>query len=286
MLRGLYTAAAGMVAQQRVHDTVTTNIANLNTTGYKQSNALNRSFPDMLLSMTGKNDEPSRRIGRLSTGVLAEESIALQVQGDLNKTDRASDFAIASNIEVAGTVFDASGKSVAEDGTVTYRPQAYFTVQDADGQTRYTRGGQFHLAADGSLLTADGSAVLGKNSRPVTFPAGTSMDSLKLNGAYDFTDADGAATGRSLLITRVDRVQDLIREGDGKFRLDGQGGAAPATAADGVEVRQGYTERSNVDATQAMVDMMGALRAYEANQKVVQYYDKSLEKAVNEVGKV
>jgi flagellar basal-body rod protein FlgG len=58
------------------------------------------------------------------------------------------------------------------------------------------------------------------------------------------------------------------------------------TAAEGVQVRQGYYERSNVDAAQSTVDLMAALRAYEANQKVVQFYDKSLEKAVNEVGRV
>jgi len=57
-------------------------------------------------------------------------------------------------------------------------------------------------------------------------------------------------------------------------------------AADRVEVRQGYIERSNVDAAQSMVDLMAAQRAYEANQKVIQFYDKSLDKAVNEVGKV
>ncbi len=58
------------------------------------------------------------------------------------------------------------------------------------------------------------------------------------------------------------------------------------TANDVVSVRQGYLEVSNVDASQSMVDMMAALRAYEANQKVIQFYDKSLDKAVNEVGRV
>ena len=286
MLRGIYTAAAGMVAQQRVHDTVTTNIANLNTPGYKQSSALNRSFPEMLLAISGKNGEPVKSIGRISTGVLAEESIALQLQGDMNKTDKPSDFAIVSDIAVPGINFDAAGKSIDAAGKVTYRPQAYFTVQDANGDVRYTRGGQFHLAADGGLVTADGSVVLGQNNQPITFDPGTSMDALKLDSQYRFVDEAGVPTGRSLLITRVDRVNDLVREGDGKFRLNGTGGTAAVTAADRVEVRQGYTERSNVDATQSMVDLMGALRAYEANQKVVQFYDKSLDKAANEVGKV
>lgn len=286
MLRGLYTAAAGMIAQQRVHDTATTNIANLNTTGYKATNALNRSFPEMLLSMSGKNDMPVQKIGRISTGVLAEESIALQIQGDLNKTDKPTDFALISEIQVPGINFDESGKSVAEDGTVTYRPQAYFTVLNEEGEVRYTRGGEFKLTDDGALVTADGSPVLGANSQPIVFPQGTSLEALKLNGNFEFTDAAGNATGQSLLITRVDRVNDLVREGDGKFRLNGEEGAAAMAPGEGVEVRQGYTERSNVDPSQAMLDVMGAMRAYEANQKVIQFYDKSLEKAVNEIGRV
>ncbi|MNH48393.1 flagellar basal body rod protein FlgG [compost metagenome] len=49
---------------------------------------------------------------------------------------------------------------------------------------------------------------------------------------------------------------------------------------------QGYIERSNVDAAQAAVDLMSALRAYEANQKVIQFYDQSLNKAVNDIGRI
>jgi flagellar basal-body rod protein FlgF len=57
-------------------------------------------------------------------------------------------------------------------------------------------------------------------------------------------------------------------------------------ADDTVELLQGYMERSNVDSTAQMVDMMSALRAYEANQKVVQFYDRNMDKAVNEIGRV
>lgn len=78
MLRGLYTAAAGLMTQQRRHDTVTQNIANMNTTGYKQENSVQRSFPEMLISMTGGNpDNPDRTVGKLNTGVFAEESLSL-----------------------------------------------------------------------------------------------------------------------------------------------------------------------------------------------------------------
>jgi flagellar basal-body rod protein FlgF len=50
MLRGLYTAAAGMISEQRRHDTITNNIANINSPGFKQGNSLSRSFPEMLIA--------------------------------------------------------------------------------------------------------------------------------------------------------------------------------------------------------------------------------------------
>lgn len=288
MLRGLYTAAAGMTAQQRRHDTVTNNISNINTPGYKQTNAVTRSFPDMLLSLTGVEPESVKSIGKLSTGVFAEESLSIHLQGDLMQTNNSSDFALLSNLEVAGMSFDASGKYVSPDGEVTFQPQAFFTLQNAEGDIRYTRGGSFSLTADGFLVSADGSSVLGSDGQPIQFPEGVSIDSLTLTSDNRFVDSKtNVDSGRQLLITRVNNPNELVREGDGKFRLDGDAGsAAPIAANDRVEVRQGYVERSNVDAAQSSVDLMAALRAYEANQKVIQFYDESLDKAVNQVGRI
>ncbi|BBH23878.1 flagellar hook-basal body complex protein FlhO [Paenibacillus baekrokdamisoli] len=287
MLRGLYTAAAGMVAQQHRHDTVTNNISNINTTGYKQNNAVTRSFPDMLLSLTGVKEGEGKVIGHVNTGVFAEESLQINLQGDLTQTNRSNDFAILSDIAVPGITFDASGKYVAPTGETTFQPQAFFTVQDIDGQTRYTRNGSFNLDQQGFLTLSDGSKVLGTNGAPIKLQPGTSMDNLTLNKEHQLINsATGASVGQ-LLITRVDNPNELIREGNGKFTLKGNGNNARAIAAnDRVEVRQGYVERSNVDPSQSMVDLMSAARAYEANQKVIQFYDKSLDKAVNEVGRI
>jgi len=90
------------------------------------------------------------------------------------------------------------------------------------------------------------------------------------------------------LLTRVDNPNRLVPQGNGVFRLnpDDAALAVPVEVSGEVQIRQGFVERSNVDAAQSMVDLMTALRAYEANQKIVQYYDRSLEKTVNEVGRV
>ncbi|WP_127499035.1 flagellar hook-basal body protein [Paenibacillus glycanilyticus] len=288
MLRGLYTAAAGMTAQQRRHDTITNNITNINTPGYKQTYAVTRSFPEMLLSLTGVDQKEEKQIGKVSTGVFAEESLAIHLQGDLMQTGKSSDFALVSNIDVPGMAFDASGKYVSPDGQVTFQPQAFFTLQDKNGEIRYTRGGSFTLTSDGFLVAGDGSNVLGTDGNPIQFPSGVSLDGLTLTADQRFVDAKtGADSGKQLLLTRIDNPNELAREGDGKFRLAGDAqDVRPVAAGERVEVRQGYVERSNVDAAQSSVDLMAALRAYEANQKVIQFYDESLDKAVNQVGRV
>src|SRR5690606_8303266 len=101
MMRGLYAAAGGMIAQQRKHDAAANNIANVNTPGYKAVNTVMRTFPEALIRAirTGENGRnPS--IGRLATGVFAEEYVPLFVQGDVTSTGRATDLALVSNIQV------------------------------------------------------------------------------------------------------------------------------------------------------------------------------------------
>lgn len=287
MLRGLYSAASGMIAQQRRHDTVTNNISNINTPGYKQTNAVTRSFPEMLLRMTGVENAGQTAIGRWTSSVFAEEALSIHLQGDLMQTNQPSDFALISSIEVDGLTFDESGKSVSEDGEVVFQPQAFFTVQDANGEVRYTRGGKFTVTGDGFLMTGDGSNVLGTNGQPITLPQGVSLDNLVLTQDQRFIDEAGNDIGMQLLITRIENPNELVREGNGNFRFKGDDGvAAPIAAGERIEVRQGFVERSNVDVAQASVDLMSALRAYEANQKVIQFYDTSLQKAANEVGRV
>ncbi|MBD2845864.1 flagellar hook-basal body protein [Paenibacillus sp. IB182496] len=288
MLRGLYTAAAGMVTQQRRHDTVTNNVSNLNTPGFKQVNAVARSFPDMLISIMATENSPQRPIGVVNTGVFAEESLSMHLQGDVKETGRNFDFALLSDIEVPGMAFDASGKAVDANGEVTFQPQAFFTLQNDEGEIRYTRDGNFTLDEAGSLVTADGSSVLGVDGAPIQFAPDALPDKLRMTADQRFIDeTTGADTGVQLLITRVDNPNALVREGNSKFRVEGEDALAqPLPAGERVEVRQGFLELSNVDTTQSMIDLMAAARAYEANQKMVQYYDASLEKAVNEVGRV
>ncbi|MFI2857134.1 flagellar hook-basal body protein [Paenibacillus sp. JSM ZJ436] len=291
MLRGLYNAAAGMVTQQRRHDTVTQNISNVNTAGYKQNDTVIRSFPEVLVSMIGgEPGNPRHAIGKLNTGVFAEESIALHLQGDLRETGQASDFAIVSELNVIdedtglGMVFDGSGRHVGEDGEVTYRPQAFFTVQDNNGNLRYTRSGEFRVGPEGQVLTSAGFQVLGADNQPIVLTGGAA--DLTVNEQGFILDGAGNPTGQTLGVAVVSAPNDLVKEGNGLYRLNNEDGFRMLAAGDNVIIRQGYIEASNVDASKSMVELTAALRAYETNQKVVQFYDRSLEKAVNEIGRV
>lgn len=297
MLRGLYTAASGMITQQRRHDTVTQNIANINTAGYKQVNSVTHSFPDVLISLMGdKENGGQKTIGRLTTGVFAEESLASFMQGDLKETNNSSDFGLVSNLVLIDPAtdepipFDASGKYVAEDGEVIYRPEVFFTVQDANGETRYTRDGGFRVNAAGDLLTDQGQRVLDTDGNPIVLPPGITMDQVKSDSLGNLSyDVDGVQTDLAAIgVVVVNNPHQLVREGHGVFRVDNVQAAdiRALEAEDNASVRQGYLESSNVDTAQAMVDLMAAQRAYESNQKLIQYYDKSLEKAVNEIGRV
>lgn len=288
MLRGLYTAASGMIAQQRRHDMITNNIANLNTPGFKASNAVNRSFPDILISAIGGSNPSSSSLGKLTTGVFSEESLMSMNQGDLQETFRSQDLAIFSDILVEGTSFDASGKSVDENGEVSFQPQAYFAIMSPEGEERYTRDGSFKTAEDGTLLTSDGLEVVGVNGLPIVVTLPWEQVGVTGNGRLVNTTTGLPLDGEpQLRIMQVDNPNLLVREGDGRFRYNGDGaGIRQVAAEDRVAVKQGFLERSNVDSAQSAVDIMSALRAYEANQKVIQTYDRSLDKAVNDVGRV
>ncbi len=283
-----------MIANQRRHDSVTNNIANMNTPGYKANVAIARSFPEMLISFSGGGGAPAKLvtgIGRLNTGVFVEETPHMFKQGDLMETRDASDFALISNIQVDGVAFEASGKSVSPDGEVTYQPQAMFVVRDGEGRERYTRNGKFTIDAAGQLVTSDGHLVLNSERRPIVFDGSVSEVKVTERGVLingitgQPIEENGNAV--SLFVARIENPNRLVRDGFGNFRLPEED-APPMTAAPGddITVYQGFVERSNVDPVQSMIDLMAAQRAYETNQRMVQFYDRSLEKAVNEVGRV
>lgn len=215
------------------------------------------------------------------------------MQGDLIESGKSIDFALSTDLQVTdpatgdNIAFDGSGKYVTPEGEVIYLPQAFFTVQDNEGNNLYTRNGSFSVSATGQVLSAGGFNVLDANGNPLVLTG--PQDNLKVDGQGNLINtATGLPSGTKIGVSVITRPQELVRDGNGVFHADDIEAAEIryANAGDNLQVRQRYLENSNVDPTQVTVDMNAAYRAYEANQKVIQFYDTSLQKTVNEVGRV
>ncbi|WP_085994067.1 flagellar hook-basal body protein [Oceanobacillus senegalensis] len=266
MLRGFYTAASGMLAQQRTQETLANNIANMNTPGYKADQATLRAFPEMLVQKMESKNVPTTNgtslptkhsIGSLHTGVYVQETVPNFTQGDIRETGMQTDLAI-----VQGNVPDDSGA-------------LFFTVQNEAGEERYTRNGNFTVDGEGFLVTNQGYYVLDM--------AG---DLIQTNGMDMTVSPDGmietAGQVVELGMAYAEEANDFVKEGNGLF--NGEAGAIPAGVT--FTVKQGALEGSNVNVLQTMTDMMTAYRLFETNQRVLRAYDESMGKAVNEVGKI
>jgi flagellar basal-body rod protein FlgF len=277
LLRGFYTAASGMMAQQRRIEMLTNNIANANTPGYKSDQAALRAFPELLLSRLDKATVPTKTprsfplqptIGSINTGVYMQELIPNFRQGDIKETGQPTDIAL-----INGTLpVDAE---TGKEGTL------FFVVQNENGDIRYTRNGNFTLNPQGFLTTNDGWYVLDENGQRIELPS------------TDFTvNADGTIVANNTRIARINiafaaNPNTLVKEGNGLFRSEN--GVLPSVLGNPnitYTLKQGFLERANVDLNRAMTEMLSAYRAFEANQKIVQAYDKSMDKAVNEIGRL
>ncbi|MFF5993888.1 flagellar hook-basal body protein [Lysinibacillus sp. KU-BSD001] len=279
MFKGFYTAMSGMTAQQRKTEILTNNMANANTPGYKADQSTIRSFPDMLMSAITSNGIPTQKglnalqatpVGALNTGVYLQETLANYMQGALRETGLLTDVAL---LDGQLPVDEQSGN----------RGAIFFRVQHPDGNEAYTRNGNFTLDGQGNLVTAMGQYVLDREGNPIQLQ----NDQFTISPDGIITDEDGGQVAQ-LGVAFAANTDLLMKQDNGVFRLL-EGEALPsAYEVDGVtfSMQQQYLEASNVDSAQSMTNLMTAYRAYEANQKVLQAYDKSIDKAVNEIGRV
>lgn len=278
MLRGFYTAASGMLTQQRRTEMLTNNISNANTTGFKADQTSVRSFPELLLGNMQSQTIPTdnqlsvpklSQVGSLSTGVYLQEANPLFTQGTLEETELNTDIALADgNLPVN----EETGKT----GSVL------FTVQDKDGELRYTRDGSFTLDGQGYLTTPNGNYVLDENNERIQLES--DQFSVTENGVI----LEGNVQTARLGIGYSDNPSvQLVKDGEGLYRaVDNELINAYEAEEVNFSTKQGFLEGSNVDQSRTMTEMMSAYRSFEASQKVLQAYDKSLDKAVNEVGKL
>ncbi|MDR2618565.1 MAG: flagellar basal-body rod protein FlgF [Treponema sp.] len=282
MIRGWYTAASGMRAQQWRLDAVANNLANVDTDGYKRDQAAFKAFPELLLrrmSDDGVYPHPfgsgdaAPVIGKLGTGVELNELYTDFEQGGLKESQSEFDLAL--------------------DG------KGFFTVATPWGE-RYTRNGSFQLGKEGYLETKEGYPVLGEKG-PIRVKANNFQVDKEgrvwINGEYaedpnllvsreNNTWAETVLLD-SLKLVNFDLDRYLEKQGSSLYReTDTSGPALVIEERSRPRVVQGFTEAANVEPVREMVQMIEVNRAYEANQKVIQTHDSMLGTLINQTVRI
>lgn len=249
--RGLYTAASAMMMDMVRMDTLSNNLANLNTTGYKRMQTLHHDFKQGLIERM-KNSQPylTERAGREQVEFRAGQDVALGPLG--------------TGTVVSGIYTDFSSGSVEDTGNaydLALQGSGFFTVETPSG-LMYTRNGAFTRNGEGELVTSEGFRVLGQNG-PVILPENASItEQGEIFSGQTYLD--------SLQITDFQEPWALIRRGSSFFAAPSD---APQIAAD-AKVLQGKLEHTNVNTAGEMVQMITALRSYQMSQKALQSEDE------------
>ncbi len=275
MLTGLYSAASGMIIQERVQDTLAQNMAGSMMPGFKREDVVIRSFPDTLLyesyrGLSPSTDKPryNHAIGRVGTGAGIDWTYVDHTPGATQYTDNKSDM-----------VIDGDG---------------YFALQTPDG-LRFTRAGNFMVNKDGFLVNPQGHFVVGQGLNQGRVPS-----PIQVNTEDFYVDPRGHVvvkrpdpnTGimNDVILDQI-RVVDfenkdlLFREPGNLFRVE-EGSEDNIIPPERFRVMQGYIERANTAPTTEMVKLIDSSRIHEASARVVQALDETLQAAVNEVGRV
>ncbi len=258
MIRGIFTAASGLGVLQARMDATSNNLANLSTAGFKQDRVQMAAFPDLMLqervrvSVGGIGMGGWEPLGRTNQGVVVTGVYTDYSPGILHETGRETDLALSGEGFFA---FEAGGQG--EAGVL------------------YSRDGDLHRDSEGYLVNSRGHRILGENG-----PVRVGPGSFTVSPEGLVTTSDGAQT-RLTIVNFPDKTK-LVKEGDGYLSAP----AGEAEAAERPGVTQGFLEKSNVDATAEMVNMIEIVRAYEAVQKIVQAHDQLLDNVINRVGTV
>lgn len=266
MVRSLWSAASGMIAQQNNVDTIANNLANVNTYGYKTEVAEFKSllYQDLQSKTTTANGERKPISAQVGLGVRNSSITSVFTQGSFLASSNDLSFAING--------------------------QGFFGVKNADGNTYYTRNGNFCLARYGNglaLTNTDGELVLDTEGQPIVFDESIVSSKLSINGngqlCYPDENNNPKELGIQIGLWQFNNAAGLEKVGGTSFKVSDASGAAmneaTSTNLQKSELRQGYLEGSNVQVADEMVNMIVAQRAYELNSKAIQASDEMMSQA-------
>ena len=255
-MRALSIASTGMPAQQTNVETIANNLANMNTTGFKEQRA---EFQDLLyqnIQTPGAQTSDQGTFApngiQIGAGVRTAAIYRITTQGDLQSTSNPYDVAVQG--------------------------PGYFRIQQADGTDAYTRSGNFSLSPQGQLVTQDGLVV----QPGIAIPANTLSVAINAQGQVNATVAGNTTpqTVGQLELTRFPNEAGLNAVG-GNLYLETPASGSPQAGVPGSTgygtVQQGYLETSNVNSVDEITALITAQRAYEMNSKVITAADQMLQ---------
>lgn len=278
MIKGLYTAASGMLLGLREQDVTAANMSNASTVGYKADQSAQTAFAGVLAKRTTSSGAPvpvptptqGHVIGRVGTGTYVATVRTDVSQGAERET---------------GSTFD-----------VMLRGAGFFVVQTEKG-VRYSRDGHLDRNEGNQLITADGSLMLDTEGQPIVVDS----DRVRIKsdgGIYrlvpeEVENQNGtrAVILKEQFIARLGVVNlntaDLVRAGSSHFSVAAGSPVTPVDFAGGATtVMQGVLEEANVNVGQTATRMFSLSRTFEASQRVFSQINESLERAVRDVGRV
>lgn len=268
MVRSLWTAATGMIAQQTNIDTVANNLANVNTTGYKTEVNEFKSllYQNLQTKTTSANGDTKPNSAQVGLGV--------------------RNASISSIFRTGNFLASESNTSFALDG------DGFFAVQGTGGDNFYTRNGNFMftLATGGNMLAnTEGLPVLDSTGKPIILGEEYAINQISVSsdGSLCYPDEQNnpRPIGIQIGVFQFNNPNGLYKMSESRYEETAASGQpineATSTAVKKSKVVAGYLEGSNVQVVDEMVNMIVAQRAYEMNSKAITTSDEMLQQANN-----
>ncbi len=249
MIQGLYAAANGMMAVEDRQAVIANNIANAATPGFKRQIAVQKGFYQEFLS-TGAAPQRFNAEKAPGGGIKMTETFSNYSNGIVTDTGNPLDLALLG--------------------------PGFFQVDSADG-VRYTRSGRFSVGDGGLLVTGNGDKVLNTNGEPIDVSGGL----VKIDDSGNVFVGD--VLRDKLSVVEFKDPHALSREGYTLYRASAAA-LVDSRQAEATSISPESLEGSNVQLPVEMVGMMMALRAYAANQQVLQSVSETTGRLIEQVG--
>lgn len=254
MIRSLWTAATGMIAQQNNIDIISNNLANVNTTAFKKSRA---EFQDLLYQTI--------RPAGVTNNIGTQYPTPIEIGHGTRLASTTKSFITGEPVQTFNQL------------DVMIQGEGFFAVQLPNGETAYTRDGSFKVDGTGNLITSDGYFIFPE----ITIPQEASAIVIRENGEVQAVipgQTENEVIGQIKLV-KFANPAGLASIGKNLYK-ETEGSGEPIEGIPGFEgfgtLMQGYLEASNVKVVEEMVNLIASQRAYEINARAIQTSDDML----------